>query len=163
MFESPRELLKAAHIDALEPQRSVHPLNDRAIRLKRPLSELTGLTQFGFHLVTIQPGCESTEYHRHLYEEECIYVLSGTGEAIIDERAYEIGAGDVMGFARGGAAHTVFNTGHIPLELIVAGQRLEHDVCDYPQQGKCQYVAGATSVLVDLPKQAMNPGSERTT
>ncbi|SIT39286.1 Cupin 2 conserved barrel domain protein [Paraburkholderia piptadeniae] len=163
MVEFPRELLKAVHIGAMEPQRSVHLLNDRAIRLKRPLSEVTGITQFGFHLVTLLPGCESTEYHRHLYEEECIYVLSGTGEAIINERAYEIGPGDFMGFAREGAAHTLFNTGHIPLELIVAGQRLEHDVCDYPQQGKRQYVAGANSVMVDLPKQAMIPGSERTT
>lgn len=154
MSNQARELLKATEIDAMEPQRSVHPLNERAVRLKRSLSEMTGLSQFGFHLVTLQPGYESTEYHRHLYEEECIYILSGKGEAIIGDQVHEVGAGDFMGFARGGAAHTLSNTGHIPLVLIVAGQRLEHDVCDYPRKGKRLYAAGANKVIVDLAKES---------
>ncbi|CAB3660380.1 hypothetical protein LMG24238_01637 [Paraburkholderia sediminicola] len=58
-----------------------------------------------------------------------------------------------MGFARGGAAHTLSNTGHLPLVLIVAGQRLEHDVCDYPHIGKRLYAAGTNTVFVDLPKE----------
>jgi len=144
--KQPRALLKATEIDAMEPQRSVHSLNERAVRLKRSLSEMTGLSQFGFHLITLQPGRESTEYHRHLYEEECIYILSGNGEATIDDQAHEVGPGDFMGFARGGAAHTLSNTGHVPLILIVAGQRLEHDVCDL-------YVAGTNEVMVDLSKE----------
>jgi quercetin dioxygenase-like cupin family protein len=90
----------------MEPQCSVHSLNERAVRLKRSLSDMTGLSQFGFHLITLQPGSESTEYHRHLYEEECIYILSGNGEATIDDQVHEVGQGDFMGFARGGAAHT---------------------------------------------------------
>lgn len=149
-----RELLKATEIDAMAPQRSVHPLNERAVRFKKSLSEMTGLTQFGFHLVTLQPGHESTEYHRHLYEEECIYILSGKGEAMIDDQVHEVGPGDFMGFARGGAAHTLSNTGDLPLVLIVAGQRLEQDVCDYPRKGKRLYAAGTNKVFVDLPKES---------
>jgi uncharacterized cupin superfamily protein len=149
-----RELLKATEIDAMEPRRSVHPLNERAVRFKKSLSEMTGLTQFGFHLVTLQPGHDSTEYHRHLYEEECIYILSGNGEALIDNHVHEVGPGDFMGFARGGAAHTLSNTGHLPLVLIVAGQRLEQDVCDYPHKGKRLYAAGTNKVFVDLPKDS---------
>jgi uncharacterized cupin superfamily protein len=42
------------------------------------------------------------------------------------------------------------NTGRIPLVLIVAGQRLEQDVCDYPHKGKRLYAAGDNKVFVDL-------------
>lgn len=147
----PRELLKAADIEAMQADRSVHVLNKNAVRLKKPLGDLTGLTQFGFLLVTLMPGHESAEYHRHLHEEECAYVLSGNGTLTLDGRAYEVGPGDFMGFPREGAAHTVSNTGDVPLVLIVAGQRLEHDVCDYPRKGKRLYVAGPDEVLVDLP------------
>jgi hypothetical protein len=68
-MSNPRELLTAADIVAMEPARSVHPLNENAVRLKRSLGDATGLTQLGFHLMTLMPGHESTEYHRHLYAE----------------------------------------------------------------------------------------------
>ncbi|MGF6902393.1 cupin domain-containing protein [Paraburkholderia sp. GAS348] len=150
MSKKPRGLLKSADIDAMAPQRSVHSLNERAIRFKNSLGDITGITQFGFHLVTLMPGHESTEYHRHLYEEECIYILSGIGEATIDDEVYEVASGDFMGFAREGAAHTLTNTGDNPLVFIVAGQRLEQDVCDYPRKGKRLYVSGRNKVLIDL-------------
>ncbi|KWF17559.1 cupin domain-containing protein [Burkholderia pseudomultivorans] len=148
-MNEPRELLTAADIAAMEPERSVHPLNERAVRLKRSPGDRTGLTQLGFHLMTLMPGCESTEYHRHLYAEECVYILSGTGVAIIDGQTCAIGPGDFMGFPRGGAAHTMLNTGDVPLVYIVAGDRPEHDVCDYPKQGKRLYKSGANKAFVD--------------
>ncbi|KAF1040801.1 cupin [Burkholderia lata] len=149
-MNTPREVLKAADIAAMEPEHSVHPLNENAVRLKRSLGDATGLTQLGFHLMTLMPGHESTEYHRHLYAEECVYVLSGTGEAIVDGHTHAIGPGDFMGFPRGGAAHTMLNTGALPLVYLVAGDRPEHDVCDYPKLGKRLYKAGADKVFVDL-------------
>lgn len=79
MSNTPPELLKAADIEAMEAVRSVHVLNANAVRLKKPLSEKTGITQFGFLIVTLMPGHESSECHRHLYEEECVYILSGYG------------------------------------------------------------------------------------
>lgn len=147
---APRELLKASEIAAAAPKRLVHPLNGNAVRLTKSLGNLTGLTQLGFHLVTLEPGRESTEYHRHLYAEECIYILSGTGEAIIDDHTYAVGPGDFMGFPRGGAAHMMRNTGDVLLIYLVAGDRPEHDVCDYPKQGKRLYKAGANKVFVAL-------------
>ncbi len=149
----PRELLKAADIAKMEPTRAVHPLNPNAVRLRKPLGDLTGITQLGFHLITLMPGHESAEYHRHLYEEECVYVLSGNGTVTIGERREAVGPGDFLGFARGGEAHTLQNTGDTPLELIVVGQRLEHDVCEYPRVGKRLYVAGPLEDFVDLPTQ----------
>ncbi|TCW83013.1 cupin [Burkholderia sp. SRS-46] len=147
-----RELLKAADIENMEATRAVHALNPNAVRLRKSVGDLTGLTQLGVHLITLMPGHESAEYHRHLYEEECVYVLSGTGTVTIGEQQAGIAPGDFLGFARGGDAHTVQNTGDAPLVLFVAGQRLEHDVCDYPRAGKRLYVAGALEGYVDLPK-----------
>ncbi|CAB3747882.1 hypothetical protein LMG29660_00730 [Burkholderia puraquae] len=38
----------------------------------------------------------------------------------------------------------------LPLVYLVAGDRPEHDVCDYPKLGKRLYKAGADKVFVDL-------------
>ncbi len=149
-MNTPRELLKAASIEAMPVQRTLHPLNPNAIRLKKSLGDATGLTQLGVHQVALMPGHDSSEYHRHLYEEECVYILSGRGEVVIDEQRYEIAAGDFMGFPRNGPAHVMTNTGKEPLVFLVAGQRLEHDVCDYPRKNKRLYIAGTEEAYVDL-------------
>lgn len=145
------ELLSAAAIEAMAAQSKVHPLNPNAVRLHKSLGDAAGLSQFGFHLVTVMPGRESTEYHRHLYEEECVYILSGRGEATIGDRTHAVGPGDFMGFPRRGAAHTMVNTGSEPLVYLLAGPRAEHDVCDYPRKGKRLHYNGGERAYVDLP------------
>lgn len=146
-----RELLKASDIEAMEPRSNAHPLNPRSMRHRRALADATGITQFGFHLIEIPPGKESTEHHRHHYEEECIYVLSGHGEALIDEVRYAVGPGDFMGFPRLSSAHSLTNTGNEPMRIIVAGPRMEHDVCDYPHLGKRLHANGSMHAMVDIP------------
>ncbi|TBR36519.1 MULTISPECIES: cupin domain-containing protein [Dyella] len=148
----PRSLLKADAIAKMEPVSNAHPLNPESFRHKRALSDATGISQFGFHLIDIPPGKDSTEYHRHHYEEECIYIVEGCGEALIDDERFAVGAGDFMGFARLGAAHSLTNTGTGVLRLIVAGPRLEHDVCDYPHIRRRLHANGAMHVLTDLPE-----------
>lgn len=150
MSKAARELLKADTIAAMEAQVRPHTLNPNAIRLRKSLGDLTGLTQLGVHLITLMPGHESSEYHRHFYEEEFVYVLSGFGEALIDEQAHAIGAGDFLGFPRGGVAHVLKNTGTEPLTLLVAGQRLEQDICDYPHVKKRLYLYGDRGDMVDV-------------
>lgn len=149
-MKQPRELLTADDIAAMSATVSVHDLNPNAVRHKKSVGDVVGLTQLGVHIITLMPGHESSEYHRHLYEEECLYVLSGCGEAQIGDQVCSIGAGDFLGFARNGPAHVVMNTGSEPLVFIVAGQRLEHDVCDYPRKGVRLYVAGKDEAYTDL-------------
>ena len=62
-----RELVKAADIAAMSAERSVHTLNPNAIRLKKPVGDVTSLTQLGALIITLMPGHESSEYHRHHY------------------------------------------------------------------------------------------------
>lgn len=149
-MKPPKELLKAADIETMSVTRAVHTLNPNAIRLRKSVGDATGLTQLGAHIITLMPGHDSSEYHRHLYEEECLYILSGHGEALIDEQVCGIAAGDFLGFPRRGAAHVITNAGSEPLVFLVVGQRLEHDVCDYPHKGVRLYTAGKDEAYTKL-------------
>lgn len=146
----PRELLKAADIEAMEGQTKAHLLNPNAVRVAKSLGDAAGLTQLGFHMMTVMPGHESTEYHRHLYEEQCFYILSGRGEVVIDEQRYALEPGDFAGFPRRGAAHTMVNTGDQPLVFLTARTLLEQDVCDYPRRQKRLYMTGSEEAVVDF-------------
>lgn len=132
-------LVKASDIAAMEGLSKVHFLNDNARRVNKSLGDLTGLTGFGFHLIEVPPGAESTEKHVHHFEDECVYVLDGQATAVIGDDEHAIGPGDFIGYRKGGLAHTIRNTGDGPLRCIVVGERLAHDVGDYPDQGKRIY------------------------
>lgn len=143
-------VLKRADIDALPGTEKTHFRNPDARRNNKSLGDLTGLTGIGVHLITVPAGHASTEYHVHHFEDECAYVLSGNGTVTIDERAHAIAAGDFIGYRKGGHAHTMTNTGDAPLVCLVIGERLAHDVADYPRQGKRIYrQAGLPYDLVD--------------
>lgn len=144
-------LIKADEIDRLAGTDKTHFLNDNAVRVNKSLGDLTGLTGLGFHIIEVKPGCESTEYHKHYHEDECSYVLSGSGIVTIDEEDFDIGPGDFIGYRAGGLAHTMQAVGDEPLVCIVVGQRLAHDVGDYPRQQKRIYrQAGLPWNVVDI-------------
>jgi len=144
-------LLKKADIDATEGLAKQHFLNPNAQRSNKSLGDYTGLTGFGFHLIEVSPGKESTEYHMHYHEDECCYVLSGSGVVVINEQEYPIAAGDFIAYPKGGDAHTMINTGDAPLQCIVVGERLAFDVGDYPRQHKRIFrQAGRPWNLVDI-------------
>lgn len=123
-------------IDAFDGIRKTHFLNDNAVRVNKSLGDLTGLTGIGVHVIEIEPGFESTEPHRHYYEDEAVFVLHGSGEAMIGNESHPVGAGDFIGYRAGGAAHSLRNTGTETLRCLVVGQRLDHDVADYPSKNK---------------------------
>ncbi len=144
-------LLKAQEIENFEGLQKNHFLNPNGKRQNKSLGDLTGLTGFGFHLVEVQPGDESTEYHFHHHEDECLYILSGTGVATIGEEKHDVGAGDFIGYRKGGLPHQLEATGDQPLRYIVVGERLDHDVCDYPKKRKRLYRNKSTGWdLVDM-------------
>jgi uncharacterized cupin superfamily protein len=128
-----------------------HFLNKNAKRNNKSLGDLAGLTGFGFHIIAIQPGHESTEFHKHYHEDECIYILEGIGEAVIGDGEYSVKAGDFIGYRAGGEAHTLRNNSNSLLRCIVVGQRLSHDVGDYPKLNKRIYrQEGMSWNLVDI-------------
>lgn len=129
-------IVTAEEIEAFEGLEKVHFLNPGARRRNKSLGDLTGLKKIGFHIIEVQPGDESTEQHMHYHEEECLYVLEGEADACIDDEVHRIRAGDFVGYRAGGASHKLRNTGDGVLRCIVVGQRLPHDVADYPLIGK---------------------------
>ncbi len=143
-------LLKKEEIASLEGMKKAHFLNSNAKRINKSLGDLTGLSGFGFHLIEVEPGHETTERHRHHHEDECVFVLSGTATAYIGDESFEISAGDFIGYRKGGLAHSIKNTGRETLRCIVVGDRLAHDVVDYPRLEKRLYRnAGMAWNLVD--------------
>lgn len=146
-----RYLIRAGEIAAMEGLAKAHFLNPNARRVNKSLGDATGLTGLGFHIIEVEPGCETTEFHRHHHEDEAVFVLAGHATARIGETRAEIGPGDFIGYRAGGAAHTIENTGTGVLRLIVVGQRLAHDMGDYPDKGKRIYRnEGMAWQLVDL-------------
>lgn len=145
-----KTILKSSDIESMSGELKTHFLNARAVRVNKSLGDQTGLENLGFHIIEVEPGFESTEYHVHHYEEECVYILAGSATVTIDERHYPVGAGDFIAYPAGGHAHTMVNTGTQTLRCIVVGQRLAHDVSDYPRLGKRIFRnAGLTADLVD--------------
>lgn len=126
-------------IEAFAGVQKTHFLNGNARRLNKSLGDLTGLSGLGFHIIEIQPGHESTELHRHYHEDECVFILEGTAEATIGDKKYSVKAGDFIGYRAGGESHALKNNGNALLKCIVVGQRLDHDVADYPNLKKRIY------------------------
>ncbi|MBX2836536.1 MAG: cupin domain-containing protein [Gammaproteobacteria bacterium] len=131
-----KSIIKKSDIDAMEGLDKAHFLNADAVRNNKSLGDMTGLSGFGFHIIEIQPNKWSTEFHRHYFEDECVYVLDGTATAYLGEQQHDIGPGDFIGYPKGGPAHTIHNSGNTPFRCIVVGERLPQDVADYPNKSK---------------------------
>lgn len=131
--------LSSADIAAMEGLNKTHFLNENAMRVNKSLGDTVGLTGFGFHIIEVEPGHETTEHHVHHHEDECVYVLAGEATAYIGDESVAIKAGDFLGYRKGGLAHSIKNTGTGTLRCIVVGERLPHDVGDYPRLGKRIY------------------------
>jgi uncharacterized cupin superfamily protein len=139
MPDQPVSLLSAETIAAMAERRMQHMFNANGVRMTRSLSDACGMKQIGVHLVRVEPGRESTEYHTHSHDEEWIYILSGRASAEIDGRKSEVRAGDFMGFVAGSAPHTMKNDSPEDLVYLVGGTRHAYDVVDYPRRGIRSY------------------------
>jgi len=128
----------------------VHFLNPGAVRYTRSLGDACGLSTLGVHLVRLQQGDVSTEFHFHHQDEEWVYILSGRGVAEIGKKKYKIGAGDFMGFVAASEPHAMRNPFKPDLVYLVGGNRWPMDVCDYPRIGKRRYRMNGDNAYVDL-------------
>ncbi len=141
MAEAPRPnpLLTAAQIAAMPEKAHQHKFNANGVRLTRSIGDAVGMSQAGVHLVRVESGRDSTEYHTHAHDEEWVYILSGRGVADIDGRKTEVGPGDFMGFVAGSVPHGMTNPYPEDLVYLVGGTRHAYDVVDYPRSGIRSY------------------------
>lgn len=129
-------ILSSADINGMKEKEKSHFLNTNARRKEKSLGGATGLSEIDVTIIEVEPGDESTEHHLHYHEEECLYVLEGEATARIGATSQVVKAGDFIGYRKAGLAHSLKNTGDVPLRCIAVTQRTNHDVSDYPRMGK---------------------------
>lgn len=156
-MNSENYIITAEEIEKLEGLKKTHFLNPNGARTDKSLGDIVGLKNIAFHLSKVEPRTESAVLHKHIYEEECVYIISGQATVIIDENQYSVKAGDFIGYPANGKAHTMVNDGDEELICIVVGHRSPHDVVEYPKQGKRLYKHHGQWDLVDASVNPIKP------
>jgi uncharacterized cupin superfamily protein len=102
-------------------------------RIKRPLGEVFGLSQFGVNLTTIPPGAMSALRHAHSRQDEFVYVISGELVLECDEGRIRLSAGMCAGFKAGtGDAHRLLNESGADAVYLEVGDRAAGDEVMFP-------------------------------
>lgn len=102
-------------------------------RIKRPLGDLFGLTQFGVNLTRLEPGAQSALRHAHSRQDEFIYVLEGHPILHTDIGQMQLSPGMCAGFKAGtGNAHHLLNQTQQVVSYLEIGDRSPGDEVVYP-------------------------------
>jgi uncharacterized cupin superfamily protein len=128
-------IVRAADI-AAHAQEFSHPWNPQSLMRGTQLGRSVGLKRTGVNFIRVPAGRESFAYHSHRYEEEWMYVLSGSGVAFIDGQEFAIAAGDFLGFPTPSVAHLLRNTGAEDLVYLAGGENREFEVAEFPTLNK---------------------------
>ena len=124
--------LPASRIAAMAERAHRHQFNENAVRMTRTLGLPGGLEQMGVHLIRLEPGHDSTQFHYHDADEEFVLILEGAGRAFIGGETFEVGPGDFMGFPAPSPGHGLRNESSSDLIYLVGGESNPADVVHYP-------------------------------
>ena len=142
-------IVRAADI-AAHAQEFSHPWNPQSLMRGTQLGRSVGLKRTGVNFMRVPPGRESYVYHSHRYEEEWMYLLSGSGVALIDGQEFPIAAGDFIGFPAPSVAHLLRNTGMEDLVYLAGGENREFEVAEFPALGKRMVRMGQQVDIYDV-------------
>jgi uncharacterized cupin superfamily protein len=102
-------------------------------RVKKPLGDAGGLTDFGVNLVRLPPGEWSSQRHWHTHEDEFVYVLEGELTLITNAGEEILKAGQCAAFPKNAPdGHHLINKSGREAVYLEVGSRREEDVCEYP-------------------------------
>jgi uncharacterized cupin superfamily protein len=102
-------------------------------RVKRPLGDLFGLTNFGVNLTRMVPGGISALRHAHATQDEFIYVLEGYPTLVTNAGETQLSPGMCAGFKAGaGDAHQLINKSDKEVLYLEVGDRSPGDSGFYP-------------------------------
>ena len=117
-------------------QQSIYPepfAARTAGRLKRPLGDPFGLTNYGVNHTRLAPGAMSALRHTHSRQDELVYVLAGRPTLVTSGGARELQPGMCVGFKAGAATRTIsINRSDGDVVLLEVGDRSAGDDVDYP-------------------------------
>jgi uncharacterized cupin superfamily protein len=95
-----------------------------------------GSKTIGLAVQTVAPGCWSSRRHKHVFQEEILIVMAGTGILHHGDEPVAVGPGDCVCYLPDDPeAHAFENTGSSDLVIWAFGNRFPHEVCLYPDQG----------------------------
>jgi uncharacterized cupin superfamily protein len=100
-----------------------------------------GSYRCGVHRIELGPGEMPTPAHVHGESEEIFYVLGGSGLTWIDEKAYEIRAGDCIVYKNFHEAHTIC-AGDDGLDVLAFGPREYFTSSELPRGGSMWSITG---------------------
>lgn len=130
-MDRPKALIRAGEVKA-QPAEIAAGQGTRAA-----LGDAGGLTQFGAHLDTLEPGARSSDLHWHEREDEFLYVLEGEATVLGPDGAETLKPGDAACWPAGlPHAHSVENRTQAPLSFLVIGTRAAGDTVHYPELGR---------------------------
>lgn len=102
-------------------------------RVKQPLGDLFGLTNFGVNLTRLAPGAVSALRHAHSMQDEFIYILQGHPVLLTDSGETPFAPGMCAGFRAGtGDGHQLRNPTAEEVVYLEAGDRSAGDTVIYP-------------------------------
>ena len=126
-----------------------HPLNERSQVTLRGIGRAAGLVRTGVTYAVLPPSRESFIYHSHKREEEWVFIISGSGTAIIDGDEFPVSAGDFMGFPTPSVAHTLINSSEDDLIYLMGGESKHFEIGEFPNLGKLLIRDGREAFMVD--------------
>ncbi len=95
-----------------------------------------GSQAIGLTIQTIAPGCRASRRHKHMFQEEILIVMAGTGTLLHGEERVPVEPGDCFCYTpEDPELHTFENTGAEDLVVWAFGNRFRHEVCLYPDEG----------------------------
>ena len=102
-------------------------------RIRRPLGNPFGLTNFGVNLTSLPPGSISAPRHSHSHQDEFLYILEGTPVLVTNAGETPLRPGMCAGFKAGsGNAHHLRNSSDTTVVYLEIGDRTAGDVVTYP-------------------------------
>ena len=101
-------------------------------RVKHALGDHFGLKAFGVNLTRLAAGDTSALHHRHLKQDEFVYVLEGQPTLVSDRGEVTLSPGMCAGFPASGPAHHLENRTQRDVLFLEVGDRAPGDQVVYP-------------------------------
>ncbi|MDX6401084.1 MAG: hypothetical protein QOF27_1690 [Gaiellaceae bacterium] len=131
-----------AHWDEVEKRRYER---GQMAATRSSLGSAAGSERAGANRIELAPGEQPTPPHVHGESEEIFYVLGGSGLTLLDDKAYEIRAGDCIVYKNFHEAHTI-RAGDDGLDVIAFGPREYVGTGELPRGGTMWSITGFVEV-----------------
>jgi len=113
-----------------------------------------GSDKIGLIIQTVAPGKRSSRRHRHLFQEELLIVMAGSGVLLHGDERVPVAAGACVCYRAGDPdPHAFENTGAQDLVIWAFGNRFTHEVALYPDEG----VAFVVGLAAEVPLATVAP------